>query len=134
MMPSPRNATRLIGPAAMATTSRGLDSQPIAAREATERLGWEILGVEEVATGLPVASAVGAGGSVAAALGEQRVGHVGLSLELADDAVPAVVLAAAAAVSSHGVLDRAQRELELERLDRGVERVRHRDVHGARAV
>ena len=86
---------------------------------------------------LPAAAglaAVGARGRVAPALGEQGELHGRQRLELPDDAVPAVVAPRAARAAGDRVARDPQRELELERLHRGVERVRHRDVHRARAV
>ena len=55
-------------------------------------------------------------------------------LELADDAVAAAPAPGAAAAASQRVARYAQRELELERLDRRVEGVAHRHVDAARAV
>ena len=55
-------------------------------------------------------------------------------LELAHDAVAAAMTPGAARPAAQRVLGHAQRELELERLDGRVERVRHRDVDGARPV
>ena len=113
---------------------RGLDSQAIAGAERTGGLRRQLVAVQQVAAALAVRAAVGAGRRVPAALGEQRVAHVGQRLDLAHDAVAAAVLAVAAAAPAQRVLDRAQRELQLERLDRRVQRVRHRDVDRARPV
>ena len=71
---------------------------------------------------------------MATAFGEDRVVHVVERLELADDAVATAMAPGSAAAAADRVLDDAQRELELERLDRRVARVRHRNVDGARAV
>src|SRR4051794_3467885 len=132
MMPSPRKATRSCF--AMSTTSRGLDPQTVTGPQATGRLRLELLAVDGVPPALARVAARSARRGVAAALGQQRVGHVVKRFELADDAVAALVLAGAARSASHGVLDRAQGELELERLDRRVQGVRHRDVHGTGPV
>src|SRR4051812_815453 len=132
MIPSPRNATR--SGFAMSATSGGLDSQPVAAPERTGGLRRHGFAVHEVeALGARLAT----GGTlrrVAAALGDQRVRHVRQGLDLAYHAVAAAVYARPARVAAHGVLDSAEGELELERLDRRVERVAHGDVHGARPV
>jgi hypothetical protein len=66
---------------------------------------------------------------VAPALGDEREVHLVHGLELADHAVAAPVASGTARAAPQRVLDGAQRELELERLDRRVERVRHPDVH-----
>src|SRR5687767_12028776 len=107
MIPRPRNAMR--SSPAMCTTSWCLDSQPIAGPEATRRLRLELLAIEQVATALAVAAAVGPAWRVAAPLREQRVAHVGQRLDLADDAVAPGVPPVAAAAPAHCVLDRAQR-------------------------
>ena len=104
------------------------------APQATGRLRRQLLAVEQVAPARAGLAAVGAGRRVAAALGEQRVAHRRERLELAHDPVAAAVLAVAAGAAPQRVAHDAQRELQLERLDRRVERVRHRDVHAARAV
>src|SRR4051812_7033576 len=130
MIPSPRNATR--SGLAMSATSGGLDSQPVAAPERTCGLGWDLLSVHKVASRGAGLAAAGALGAVAPALGDERVRHLVERLELADHPVAAAVGAVAARPPPHRVLDRPQRELELERLDRRVQRVAHRDVHGAR--
>ena len=118
----------------MSATSRGLDPQPVAGPEAAGRLRRQLLAVQQVPTRRARLAAVSAGRRVAAPLGDQREAHLVQRLELAHDAVAAAVPPGAARAAPQRVLDRAQRELELERLDRRVERVRHRHVHGARAV
>src|SRR2546423_7098606 len=132
MIPRPRNATR--SGFAMSATSGGLDSQPVAAPQRTGGLRRHLVAVHEVAARGTGLAAMGALRAVAAALGYQRVGHLLERLDLADHAVAAVVPARTARVAPHRVFDRAQRELELERLDRRGQRVAHRDAHCARAV
>ena len=107
-----------------------------AGRRAACRRPWRAarLAVEEVAAARAVAAAVGAGRRVAAALGDERVLHVGERLDLADRrrrrrrSAPAPPEPRRTAYSHD-----AQRELQLQRLDRRVQGVGHRDVHGARA-
>ena len=82
----------------------------------------------------PSAPPRGAARRVPAALGDQRQLHRRERLELAHDPVAAAVRARAARAAPDRVLDDPQRELELQRLDRRVQRVRHRDVHAGRAV
>ena len=71
---------------------------------------------------------------MAAALGDQREAHRRQRFDLADDPVAAAVGALAAAAAPQRELAHPQRELGLQRLDRRVEGVRHRDVDRARAV
>ena len=118
----------------MSATSRCLDSQPVAGMEVARRLRRQLLAVDEVLTPRARLATIGARRRMAAALGDQRVAHLGERLELAHHAVAAARAPRAARAAAQRVLDRAQRELQLERLDRRVERVRHRHVHGARAV
>src|SRR3954468_24856894 len=113
MIPSPMNPTAW---SAMPTTSRRLDPQRLTARQATARLRRQLLAVLEVAAHRSGLAAVRSRRCVAAALGQQRVVHVGERLELADHAVAALVPAAAARSASHRVGPDADRELELERL------------------
>src|SRR4051794_27929140 len=132
MIPSPRNATR--SAFAMSATSGGLDSQPVAAPQRTGGLRRDLLAIDEIPPGGARLAACRALRPVAAALGDERVRHLVQGLEVAHDAVAAAMPAAASGPAPHGVLDGPQRELQLERLDRRVEGVAHRDVHGARAV
>src|SRR5205085_5086914 len=113
MIPRPRNATR--SGFAMSATSGGLDSQPVAAPQRTGGLGVHLLAVHEVAARGAGLAAGGSLRTVAAALGDQRVGHLLERLELADHAVAAPVPAVAAGSAPHRVLDGTPRELELER-------------------
>ena len=76
----------------------------------------------------------GAARGMAPALGDQREGHVRQRFELAHDAVAAAMAPGAPGAAAQRVLEDAQRKLPLERLDRRVERVAHRDVHAARSV
>ncbi len=82
----------------------------------------------------PRLAACGTARRVAATLGDQRERHLGERFELAHDAVAAAMAPGAARSATQRVLEDAQRELALERLDRRVERVAHRDVHAAGAV
>ena len=118
----------------MAASSGGLEPEPVTDAQATCRLGAQLLAVEQVAPRCAGLSAVGARRGVTPALGDERVLHLRERLDLADDAVAPVVAPGAAAAAPARVLDDAQRELDLQRLDRRVERVGHRDVHGAGAV
>src|SRR5687768_12879129 len=115
MMPSPTKPTES---RAMPATSRCLDPQPLTGAQATARLRLQRLAVEQVAPALARPAAGRARRGVAAALGEQGVAHVGERLDLAHHAVAAAVGAVAARAAAQPVLHDAQRELELERLDR----------------
>src|SRR5215203_3420121 len=129
MIPNPTNPTG----SPKSATSRRLYPQSLAAPQATARLRRQLLAVEQVA---PARAGFAAGGARrgVAALGQQRELHLLQRLELAHDAVAAALPAGAARTAPDGVAGDAQRELELERLDRRVERVRHRDVHAGRAA
>ncbi len=80
---------------------------------------------------LPGLAPVGPAGRVAAALGDQREGHLLERFDLAHDAVAAAVEPRAARAAAQGIGADAQREFALERLDGRVERVAHRDVNAA---
>src|ERR1043166_2233099 len=69
-----------------------------------------------------------------APLADDREPAVLEGAELADDAAAAVMTPATAGACAEPVPLDAQRVLQLERLHRRRERVRHRDVHGAGAV
>src|SRR5215208_2868322 len=129
MIPKPTNATL----AAKSATSRRLDPECLAGPQATARLRRQLHAVEQVAPARARRPAGGAGWGVAAALGEQRERHLRPRLELAHDSVAAAPAPRSPGTAPHGVAADEQRELELERLDRRVERVRHRDMHAGRA-
>src|SRR4051794_20451487 len=93
MMPSPTKPTDSV---AMPATSRCLDRQSLPGPQATRRLRRQLVAVEQVAPARPGLAAVRTRRPVAAALGEQRVAHVGERLDLADDPVASAVLPAAA--------------------------------------
>src|SRR4051795_67797 len=131
MMPSPMNPT---ASSAMPTTSRRLDPQSLAGAQATGRLARDRLAVDEVAPRLRRLAALRPGGRMSAALPYERVMHLGQRLQLAYHAVAALVLACAARASPQRVRGDPQRELQLQRLHRRVQRVRHRDMHAARPV
>src|SRR6478752_7775232 len=125
--PDPLLALR--GPLTSATGC--LNLQVLPAKEGSRGLRRQLRAVEQVDAQRTVGAAGGAGWRVPATLGEQRVRHRLERLDLADDAVAAVVRAGATAAPADRVAHDAQRELELERLDRRVQRVRHRHVHAA---
>src|SRR4051794_19537938 len=112
MMPSPRNATR--SGFAMSASSRGLDAQPVAGAQGTGGLARDLFSVHEVAARLSRLAAAGARRGVPAALGDQRIAHVGERLNLTHHAVAAAVATGAARPAAHRVLHGAQRELQLE--------------------
>jgi hypothetical protein len=71
---------------------------------------------------------------VAPPVGEQREGGGPEHADGADEAVAAAVTAAAGGAVEQLVPVHPQRQLELERLDRRVQRVRHADVDAGRPV
>src|SRR5215210_2127774 len=137
MIPSPQKATRP-APApggarcaamsscslAISATSGRLDPQPVSRLEGARRLRLQLRPVQQVPTRRALLAARRSGRRVSAALRDERVAHLGERLQLADDAVAAAPAPGAARAAPERVLDRTQRELELQRLDRRVERVR----------
>src|SRR5262245_10360456 len=123
MIPRPQKATLRTSPSAISATSGGLDAQPVSGAERARRLRRQLVPVQQVPTRRARLAALGAGRGVAAALRDQREAHLVERLELAGDAVAAAVAAGAPRAVAARVRNRPQRELELERLDRGVERV-----------
>src|ERR1035437_6657271 len=137
MIPRPRKPTRS-GVAGSGISESfptgGLDAQPLPLCERARALAGQRRAVEQIATRCAGLSAGGAAGGVAAALGDQREGHLAQRLQLAHDAVAAAVRTRSAGAAPQGVLQDAQREFALERLDRRVERVAHRHIHSRGSV
>ena len=133
--PAPRCRSQRATPACRGRRRRASRS-PGGRRPAARRSPWPPARspLSRLRPRAPGLAAAGARRGVAAALGDQRVGHRRERLELAHDAVAAAMRARAARAAADRVARDAQRELELERLDGRVERVRHRDVDAARAV
>src|SRR4051794_33751364 len=113
MMPRPQKATRR-SLASISATSRCLYPQPVPGIEAAGRLGRQLVPVQQVPTSRARLAAVSARRRVPAPLCDQREAHRLERLELAGHAVAAALFAGAARAASERVLDRAQRELELE--------------------
>src|SRR5271167_2525139 len=132
MMPRPRKPIR--SDMAESSSTGRFDAYPLAGLERAGELAGQSAPVELVAAALPRLAAVGPSGRVAAALGDQREGHLRERFDLPHDAVAAAMEPAAAGAAAQGVLGDAQREFALERLDGRVQGVAHRDVHAARAV
>src|SRR5581483_2501409 len=114
--------------------ARRLDAQPIAGAELALRLAGKRLAVQEVSPRRAVRAALGAPRRVPPALGDEREAHRRQRLQLAHDPVAAPVAAGSAAAAAERQLADADRKLGLQGLDGRVERVRHRDVDGARPV
>src|SRR5688500_11773112 len=123
----PFSLTRGPTPAAAA---RRLDAQHVTRLELPGRLRRQLVAVQKVAPGGARAAASLAGRRSEPPLREQRHAAALQRLQLAHDAVAAAVEAGAAGAGAQAVAAHAQREGELERLDRCVERVRHGDVDG----
>src|SRR4051812_2968306 len=117
MIPSPTNPTR--SRPAMPTTSRCLDSKSVAGAERAGRLARQLLAVDQVPTPGAGLATVRSRRGVAAALGDQRVAHLGQRLQLADHAVAAGLAARAAPAPPEGGLDRPRGGLPAERPARG---------------
>src|SRR5689334_712815 len=132
-MPSTRPpiAQSLASPRAAA---RRLDRDDVPRAEVARQLRAGRLAVDEVASGragLPAALALR---RLRAALADDRESAVLERTQLADDTVAPVMCTAAAGAEPQPVALDAQRVLQLERLDRRRECVRHRHVHAARSV
>src|SRR3954454_12245381 len=132
--PARRETSGAVPEPAATSAARRLDAQPLARPQLSSRLRLELLAIEQVAPARAVRSAIGTPRRVLAALGERRIRHRLERLELADDTVASAVRSGTAAVAPDRVLHDAHGELELERLHRRVERVRHRHVHRAGTV
>src|SRR5918995_3560677 len=123
-----------IGRGAVSAPARGLDPKPVPGTKLTFALRRYRVPVEEVEAGRPRSAALSPAWTMAAALRDQRVAHRRGRLELSNDALAAAVRPGTAASTSHGQLPDQDGKVALECLDRRVQRVRHRDVLGARAV
>src|SRR5918992_2706017 len=117
-----------------ATACRCLDRDDIAGGEVARHLRRQRFAVEEVATRCARGAAALALRRLRAALADDREPAVLEHAEFADDAVAAAVASSAARPEPERVALDAKRVLQLERLDRSRQRVRHRDVDTARAV
>src|SRR5215207_757928 len=123
-----------IGRGAVSAPAGGLDPKPVPGTKLTFALRRYRVPVEEVEAGRPRSAALSPAWTMAAALRDQRVAHRRGRLELSNDALAAAVRPGTAGSASHGQLPDQDGIVALERLDRRVQRVRHRDVLGARAV
>src|SRR6266516_5130328 len=132
-MPSTRPvmAASLASPPAAA---RRLDRDDVAGGEVERDLGRHGLAVEEVASWRARRAAPLAPRCVCTTLADDRETAVFEHAQLAYDALTAAMPAGAAGAPSQPIALDPQRVLQLERLDRSRERVRHRDVHAARPV
>src|SRR5208283_3788593 len=117
MIPSPRNPMRSPAGIAPSSTTGRFDAQPLRRLQPAGDLAGERAPVS--APG----AAARARRPMAAALSDQREVHRLERLQLAHDAVAAAVPAGAAGAAPQRVLDHAQREFALERLDGRVQRV-----------
>src|SRR5207247_1318541 len=111
-----------------------LDGDDVAAPQLSRHLPGQGLAVQEVSPGRTARSAALARRPVPSPLADDRDATVFEDPELADDAVAAAVPPCTARAESQPVALDAKRVLELERLHRRRQRVRHRDVHAARTV
>ena len=118
--------------AAPAAAARGADLEDVARLQVEAALGREAAAVQAVRARRAVLAARGAARAVAAALGHEAQAAVGQHAVDAHHAVAAAVSAGPARPRPQRVALDPQRILALERLDRRVQRVRHRDVDGAR--
>src|SRR5262245_23553445 len=132
-MPSTRPVMwKSLAPAPAA--ARSLDCDDVARGEIAGEFGAGRLAVDEVAAGGSGAAAALALRRFRTALADDREPAVLEHAQLAEDAVAATVLAFPARAEPEPVALDAHRVLQLERLDRRRQRVRHRDVDAARPV
>src|SRR6266508_4356322 len=106
----------------------------VAGLEVARHLCRNELPVQQVAPGCSRFTAALALRRVTASLADDREATVLEHAQPSNDAVAAPMPACAARAEPQRIELDAQRVLQLERLDRGRERVRHRDVHAARPV
>src|SRR5690242_9870854 len=111
-----------------------LDAQSLTSPEAAHRLGWQLLTIEQVAATGTRFSTLRPPRGMAAAFRDDRVAQRRGRLEFAHDPVSSRMAPPAPRAPAQPVLDHAQGKLELERLNRGIERVAHRDMNSAGAI
>src|SRR6266511_3662293 len=119
---------------AEAATPRGLDCYDVACVQVTRDLGRERLAVEEVATRRARTAAAFTLRPVRATLADDREPAILEHAQLADDAVAAPMSSSPARAEPEAVTLDSERVLQLERLHRRREGVRHRHMHAAGAV
>src|SRR4051812_153460 len=112
-----------------AAAARGLDRDDGAGAQFAGLLRRNLLPVDEVPAAAARPASLLALRRVPSPFGDEREAAVLEDAQLADDAVPPAVFACASRVGHKPVTLDAQGVRELERLDRGVERVRHGHVH-----
>ena len=115
-----------------AAAAGSLGAHDVARDEPAGVLARDLLTVDERASALAGITACGAGGRVATPVSEHREAALLESANLAHDAVAAAMRRRRRpSPSRRRVPLDPERVCQLERLDRSVERVRHRNVHGA---
>src|SRR5258708_19622621 len=134
MIPSPAKPTRSRRGASVPAAAGGLDPEPVTGSQATDGLAGQRCAVEQIASGRAIRATGSTARTVAASLADQGESHRLQRLDLAHDTVAAAVRTGAAGAAPQLVAHDAQRIGALERFDRGVERVAHRDVDAARPV
>jgi hypothetical protein len=119
---------------APAAASRGLDRDDVAGGQLSRCLRRQLLAVDEIPAHAAGPAALEPLRRVAPAVSEQRERRRLEHPDRADEAVAAAVAALAAGAVEQLVALDPQRRVELERLDRRVQRVRHSDVDTRRPV
>src|SRR3954469_21840079 len=115
-------------------SARSLDRHDVAGREVARDLGADRLAVDRVPSGGARRAAALAARAAAPPFADDREAAIFEHAQLADDPVAAAMRALAAGPQPQPVALDAQWVLQLERLDRRRQGVRHSDVHAARAV
>src|SRR4051794_18656117 len=116
---------------APAAAARRADLEDVALLEIEAALGRQAAAVQAVGSWCAVLAAGGSARAVAAALGHEAPAAVGQHAVDAHHAVAAGIAAGPARPRPHRIALDPKRILALERLDRRVQRIRHRDVNGA---
>src|SRR5947207_1423782 len=114
--------------------ARRLDRDDVPAREVARDLGGDGRAVDAIQAGSGGRAAPFALRLVRAALADDRETTVLEHAQLTHDSVAATVRAPAARAEPEAVALHPQRVLQLERLHGRRQRVRHGDVHAARAL
>src|ERR1700744_3197076 len=107
--PTQQNRTSSLR-AAVAAAARRLDAEPLTGIQLTDRLGAELLAVEQIAPARAGLAAVSAGRRMAPSLGDERIVQGRQRLDLAHHAVAASEATRAARVAAQRVLHHPHRE------------------------
>src|SRR5204862_5520865 len=117
-----------------AATAWGFDAQDVPCSQPHSGFRSQPLAVQQIRTRLAIGPARSPGRAVAPPFGEQRRLHRRERLELAHHTVATGPLPCSAAPAAQRIRAHPQRMLELEHLDRRVQRVGHADMNARGAI